>query len=95
MIHLNDSRSTCGSRLDRHEHIGAGSIGAAGLRAFLAHPWLATLPAYLETPGMEDGYDAVNLERVRLLLAGEALPELPQEAFAARPRRHMRKKATA
>jgi len=95
MIHLNDSRSMCGSHVDRHEHIGAGSIGAAGLRAFLAHPWLATLPAYLETPGMEDGYDAINLERVRLLLAGEALPELPQEAFAARPGRHMHNKATA
>ena len=65
MLHLNDSRSTCGSRVDRHEHIGAGTIGAAGLRAVLQHPWLSTLPAYLETPGMDDGYDAINLERVR------------------------------
>jgi deoxyribonuclease-4 len=95
MVHLNDSRSTCGSRVDRHEHIGAGNIGAGGLRACLSHPWLATLPAYLETPGMDEGYDAVNLDRVRLLLAGEHLPELPAEAFAARPGRRMRKKATA
>ena len=29
----------------------------------LRHPWLGRLPAYLETPGMDDGYDAVNLER--------------------------------
>ena len=28
MVHLNDSRSELGSRLDRHEHLGAGRIGA-------------------------------------------------------------------
>jgi deoxyribonuclease-4 len=95
MVHLNDSRSTCGSRVDRHEHIGAGNIGAAGLRAFLTHPWLSTLPTYLETPGMDDGYDAINLDRVRLLLAGQSLTELPPDAYASRPGRRMRKKATA
>ena len=31
MVHLNDSKSERGSRLDRHEHIGAGRIGGAGL----------------------------------------------------------------
>ena len=95
MVHLNDSRSVCGSRVDRHEHIGAGNIGAAGMRAFLEHPWLATLPAYLETPGMDDGYDAVNLQRVALLVAGEELPTLPDEAFAARPGRRMRRRPAA
>jgi deoxyribonuclease-4 len=91
MVHLNDSRSACGSRVDRHEHVGAGNIGAPGMRAILEHPWLATLPAYLETPGMDDGYDAINLQRVALLLAGEQLPPLPAEAFAARPGRRMRR----
>jgi hypothetical protein len=33
---------------------------------------------------MEEGYDAVNVERARLLLRGEALPELPPEAFPLR-----------
>jgi hypothetical protein len=47
------------------------------------------LAGYLETPGMDDGYDAINLQRVALLPAGDALPALPDEAFAARPgRRH-------
>jgi deoxyribonuclease-4 len=92
MVHLNDSRSACGSRMDRHEHIGAGNIGAAGMRAILEHPWLATLPAYLETPGMDDGYDAINLQRVALLLAGEQLAALPDEAFAARHGRRMRRR---
>jgi deoxyribonuclease IV len=77
MLHLNDTRTACGSRLDRHEHIGAGQIGVEGLRHLLMEPWLSSLPTYLETPGMDVGYDAVNLERVQLLLAGEPLPDLP------------------
>ncbi|HUG49314.1 MAG TPA: deoxyribonuclease IV [Candidatus Limnocylindria bacterium] len=84
MLHLNDSRTTRGSRLDRHEHIGAGRIGVEGLRRLLCDPWLGTLPTYLETPGMDVGYDAVNLERVRLIIAGEPLPQLPPEAFSVR-----------
>ena len=84
MVHLNDTRTLRGSRLDRHEHIGAGAIGASGLRHVLTHPRLAGVPTYLETPGMDVGYDAVNMDRVRLLLAGEALPDLPAEAFETR-----------
>jgi hypothetical protein len=33
---------------------------------------------------MDVGYDAVNLERVQLLLADEPLPDLPAEGFAVR-----------
>jgi deoxyribonuclease-4 len=84
MLHLNDSKTAAGSHLDRHEHIGAGQMGQIGMSELLNHPWLATLPTYLETPGMDTGYDGVNLERVRLVLAGEKLPDLPPEAFAAR-----------
>jgi deoxyribonuclease-4 len=81
MIHLNDSRAAKGSRQDRHEHIGAGRIGRSGLRNLLTHPRLARVPTYLETPGMDSGYDAVNMERVRRLIADEPLAELPPEAF--------------
>jgi deoxyribonuclease-4 len=84
MLHLNDSRTTLDSHLDRHEHIGAGQVGADGLRELLAHPWLADLPTYLETPGMDSGYDRTNLERARMLLSGESLPPLPPEAFEVR-----------
>ena len=84
MLHLNDSRTTLESHLDRHEHIGGGQVGASGLRELLSHPWLATLPTYLETPGMDSGYDQTNLERARMLMAGERLPPLPPEAFAVR-----------
>ena len=33
MIHFNDSRAALGSHADRHEHVGAGGIGPAGMGA--------------------------------------------------------------
>ncbi len=84
MIHLNDSKSERGSRLDRHEHVGAGRIGATGLAHLLTHPLLDHVAYYLETPGMDEGYDAVNVARARDLAAGRALEELPPEAFTVR-----------
>jgi deoxyribonuclease-4 len=84
MIHLNDSRTERGSRHDRHEHIGAGKIGAAGLAHLLCHPSLGHAAYVLETPGMDEGYDAVNMSRARDLAAGRALADLPPEAMAIR-----------
>ena len=87
LIHANDSRSELGSRLDRHEHLGAGRIGTVGLGHLLRHPALAHAPAILETPGMDEGYDAVNVARARALLAAEPLHDLPPEAFTLRSSR--------
>ena len=106
MIHLNDSKATRGSRLDRHEHLGAGEIGAGasdtgagtgvkgaragemgaggGLARFLTHPALGHVAYFLETPGMDQGYDAVNMARARRLAAGLPLDALPPEAFELR-----------
>jgi deoxyribonuclease-4 len=81
MVHLNDSRSGRGSRTDRHEHVGAGRIGARGLGHLLTHPRLGAVPFVLETPGMDEGYDAINLERCRALIAGAPLDALPPAAF--------------
>jgi deoxyribonuclease-4 len=82
LIHLNDSRSELGARADRHEHIGAGRIGAVGLGALLREPRLARTTFVMETPGAEEGYDAVNLRRARLLYGGSTeLPQLPPKAF--------------
>jgi deoxyribonuclease IV len=81
MVHLNDTRSGLGSRTDRHEHLGAGRIGATGLGHVIRHPGLAHAPGIIETPGMDVGYDAVNLARARALLAGDELKPLPPEAF--------------
>jgi deoxyribonuclease-4 len=83
LVHLNDSRSLLGSRGDRHEHIGAGRIGAGGLAAFLRDPRLpGRTTLVMETPGVEEGYDATNMRRSWLLHAGaETLPALPPRAF--------------
>jgi hypothetical protein len=41
----------------------------------------------LETPGMEEGYDAVNLRRALDLAEGRSLEPLPPEAFVTRSAR--------
>ncbi len=84
LVHLNDSRSLLGSRTDRHEHVGAGRIGPMGLRAILTDTRLAEAGTafMMETPGVDEGYDAVNLRRAWLLYGGaESLPVLPPKAF--------------
>jgi deoxyribonuclease IV len=86
MIHLNDSKSQLGSRLDRHEHVGAGEIGERGMAHLLRHPRLADVAWYVETPGMEEGYDAINVARALDLFAGRPLAPLPPEAFDVRSR---------
>ena len=87
MVHLNDSRSERGSRSDRHEHIGGGRIGTAGLRRFLEHPALGHVAYFLETPGMDEGYDAINIRRILDIAAGRPLPALPPAAFETRSAR--------
>jgi len=55
-IHLNDSKNPIGSRKDRHEKIGDGSIGTHAIAAIINHPSLRELPFYLETPNDTAGY---------------------------------------
>ena len=55
-IHLNDSKNPLGSHKDRHEKIGAGTIGLEALVRVINHPALRRLPFYLETPNTLPGY---------------------------------------
>jgi len=65
VLHANDSKAPLGSNRDRHENIGDGLIGE-GLGAFLTHPKLQRLPAFLEVPGKDGhGPDAHELEKIR------------------------------
>lgn len=84
MVHLNDSKAAFASRADRHQHLAAGEIGGDGLARVLTHPRLAHVAYYLETPGMDEGYDAVNMARARDLAAGIRPAPLPQEALELR-----------
>src|SRR6266700_489479 len=42
VIHLNDSKIPLGGRVDRHEHVGKGKIGAAAFARILRHPRFGT-----------------------------------------------------
>jgi deoxyribonuclease-4 len=78
VFHLNDSKKPCGSRVDRHEHIGKGCLGLEPFRRLLNDRRFAALPMLLETPKMDtpesrrrsdvDPWDARNLRTLRKLL---------------------------
>ncbi len=70
-IHLNDSKTGCGSRVDRHEHIGKGRIGLDAFRFIMRNRRFRKIPKVLETPkGKELREDIENLRTLRIL-AGE------------------------
>jgi deoxyribonuclease-4 len=48
-FHLNDCKKPLGCRVDRHEHIGEGSLGREPFRLLVNDPRFATLPGFLET----------------------------------------------
>ncbi len=78
VFHLNDSKKPCGSRVDRHEHIGQGCLGFEPFRRLLRDPRFAGLPMLLETPKLEtpesrrrsdvDPWDARNLRTLQRLM---------------------------
>lgn len=67
-FHLNDSKGTLGSHLDRHTAIGDGEIGLDGFRLLLNDTRFAGLPMVLETPkGPNETEDRRNLATLRSL----------------------------
>lgn len=55
-FHLNDSKTPFNSRVDRHENIGDGTMGAKGFRPLMQDRRFAEIPMVLETPGEDEGY---------------------------------------
>jgi deoxyribonuclease IV len=67
-IHVNDSKTGLGSRVDRHEHIGKGRIGLDAFRFIMRSPRFSKIPKVLETPKGEDlAEDVINLKTLRRL----------------------------
>ena len=67
-VHLNDSKTACGSRVDRHEHIGKGRIGLDAFRFIMRDRRFRKIPKVLETPKGEDlREDVMNLKTLRRL----------------------------
>jgi deoxyribonuclease-4 len=50
VVHLNDSKGSLGSNLDRHEDIGRGKIGLVGMKAILQYGGMRNRPLIMETP---------------------------------------------
>lgn len=69
LLHLNDSKTELGSRIDRHWHIGEGKIGKEGFRNIVNHPLLKQLPGIMETPRTNDKEDLKNMKTIRSLVA--------------------------
>ena len=68
-LHLNDSKKDLGSRVDRHEHIGAGLLGLEPFRFLLNDPRFRGLPMTLETDkGKDLAEDRENLTVLRSLI---------------------------
>jgi deoxyribonuclease-4 len=78
-VHANDSKRPCGSRIDRHEHIGAGCLGLEPFRRMLHDRRFAGRPMLIETAKSKtrgaaslvakDPLDMANLDTLRRLRA--------------------------
>ena len=68
-LHLNDSKNPFASHKDRHELLGAGSLGLETFRAIVNHPALKDKPMILETPNELPGYKR-EIALLRQLEAG-------------------------
>ena len=67
-IHVNDSKTARGSRVDRHEHIGKGRIGLDAFRFIMRDRRFRNIPKVLETPkGKDLREDVINLKTLRAL----------------------------
>jgi deoxyribonuclease-4 len=68
--HCNDAKAAFGSKLDRHEHIGEGTIGAEAFRRLLHDRRFAEALFIAETPVDQPGDEARNVGVLRTLAAG-------------------------
>jgi deoxyribonuclease IV len=97
VFHANDSKRPCGSRVDRHEHIGDGCVGLEPFRRLLHDPRFAGLPLLIETEKsadctkphlvVADPLDVRNLDVLRRLRDGDAQPAIPRSTAGLRSTR--------
>src|SRR5437899_667046 len=82
-LHLNDSKAAPGSRLDRHEWIGEGTIGAESFRRLMRDPRFRRVIKIIETPKGDEPvrHDRRMLRRLRAYARG-ARPETPTMELA-------------
>lgn len=83
-LHLNDSKTPFGSRRDRHELIGEGSLGPKPFRRLMTDPRFARVIKILETP-KGDHPTAMDRKMLRRLRAYVRAPG--RASVASAPRR--------
>jgi deoxyribonuclease-4 len=88
LFHVNDSKTPCGSHVDRHAHIGEGFVGLDAFRRLVNDRRFRDLPMLLETEKLPvrrplrveaDPFDVMNLARLRALVT-------PPDAGGSAPR---------
>jgi deoxyribonuclease-4 len=70
--HCNDAKAERGSKLDRHQHIGKGSIGLATFKRLLNDPRLAHAAFIAETPIDKPLDDLENVNALKKLVRKSA-----------------------
>jgi deoxyribonuclease IV len=69
--HCNDAKAACGSKLDRHQHIGKGTIGSEPFGRLLNDPRVAHAAFIAETPIDEPGDDQRNVAALKKLVKAD------------------------
>lgn len=87
--HCNDAKAERGSKLDRHQHIGKGTIGLEPFRRLLNDPRLKHCAFIAETPIDEPGDDRRNIEALKALVDDSAVGKSskPQKLPSPKKRR--------
>ena len=68
-IHLNDSKKELGSRVDRHEDIGKGTLGLEPFKLLFNDERFFDIPKILETPKDDLKNDLRNMETIKKLIS--------------------------
>ena len=68
--HMNDAKAARGSKLDRHENIGNGTIGLEAFRRLLTDPRFAHCAFIAETPVEQPGDDRRDVATLQALCSG-------------------------
>jgi deoxyribonuclease-4 len=100
VVHVNDSKTPFGSRVDRHENIGKGKIGLEAFERILRHPMLSPTRVVgraflLETPIDLPGDDRRNVAALWKLVGATADQEPDAEDGFTMTRRPKKKKTKA
>jgi len=91
VVHMNDSKTHLGSRVDRHENIGKGKIGLEAFGRILNHPLLAGRAFILETPIDKPGDDRRNVAALWKLVGRQVTATGASDGMKPRRRRAEKK----